>query len=289
MVSSGSGAWDGRWRRICAARASGWSCTTSTRSRSQTRAARRAARRRRRRRRPGQRRRRHDAAELGERRSDSVAGADGVLAHAPARQLVMDMSTVDPRRPIALAAAAAARGISFVDAPVGRLASHAERGESLFMVGASDEDFARVQAAARGDGHDDPSLRRRRHRHAHQAGEQLSGDRLVPVQRRGAGAVAALRPDRSRRRSTSSTARPRPTVSCKINWPNKVLKGDTEPGFTIDLAHKDLTLIVDAANAAKVPMPIGAAARESFSAARHAATARRISPRWSTCCATSRT
>ena len=54
----------------------------------------------------------------------------------------------------------------------------------------------------------------------------------------------------------------------KIAWAAKVLKGDTEPGFTIDLAHKDLTLIVDAANAAKVPMPIGAAARESFSAAR---------------------
>ena len=44
-----------------------------------------------------------------------------------------------------------------------------------------------------------------------------------------------------------------------------MLKGDTEPGFTIDLAHKDLTLIVEAANAAKVPVPIAAAAREAFS------------------------
>ena len=54
----------------------------------------------------------------------------------------------------------------------------------------------------------------------------------------------------------------------KINWASKVLKGDIEPGFTIDLAHKDLTLIVEAANAARVPMPVGAAAREAFSAAR---------------------
>src|ERR1044072_2778055 len=54
----------------------------------------------------------------------------------------------------------------------------------------------------------------------------------------------------------------------KIAWPAKVLKGDTDPGFTIDLAHKDLTLIVDAANAVKVPVPIAAAARESFSTAR---------------------
>ena len=54
----------------------------------------------------------------------------------------------------------------------------------------------------------------------------------------------------------------------KIAWASKVLKGDTAPGFTIDLAHKDLTLIVDAARASKVPMPIGATALESFSAAR---------------------
>jgi 4-hydroxybutyrate dehydrogenase/sulfolactaldehyde 3-reductase len=54
----------------------------------------------------------------------------------------------------------------------------------------------------------------------------------------------------------------------KLAWPLKVLKGDVAPGFTIDLAHKDLTLIVDAANAAKVPVPIAAAAREAFSTAR---------------------
>ena len=54
----------------------------------------------------------------------------------------------------------------------------------------------------------------------------------------------------------------------KIAWAAKVLKGDTEPGFTIDLAHKDLTLIVGAAGAVKVPMPIGATALASFTAAR---------------------
>lgn len=54
----------------------------------------------------------------------------------------------------------------------------------------------------------------------------------------------------------------------KIAWPGKVLAGDVAPGFTIDLAHKDLTLIVEAANAVKVPVPIAAVAREAFSAAR---------------------
>ena len=47
-----------------------------------------------------------------------------------------------------------------------------------------------------------------------------------------------------------------------------MLSGDIEPGFAIDLAHKDLTLIVNAANQVKVPLPIAAAARESVSLAR---------------------
>ena len=47
-----------------------------------------------------------------------------------------------------------------------------------------------------------------------------------------------------------------------------MLAGDTDPGFTIDLAHKDLTLIVGAANNQRVPVPVAAAAREAFSAAR---------------------
>jgi 4-hydroxybutyrate dehydrogenase/sulfolactaldehyde 3-reductase len=54
----------------------------------------------------------------------------------------------------------------------------------------------------------------------------------------------------------------------KLAWATKVLKGDTEPGFTIDLAHKDLSLIVEAANADKVPVPIAAVAREAYNAAR---------------------
>ncbi len=55
-----------------------------------------------------------------------------------------------------------------------------------------------------------------------------------------------------------------------MNFPNKVLAGDTTPGFTIDLAHKDMSLIVAAAHHAKVPMPVAAAVHESFSQARAA-------------------
>jgi 4-hydroxybutyrate dehydrogenase/sulfolactaldehyde 3-reductase len=76
---------------------------------------------------------------------DVVTAADGVLAHLAKGSVVVDMSTVDPLVTDRLAAAAAAKGCGFVDAPVGRLASHAARGESLFMVGASDDIFTRVK------------------------------------------------------------------------------------------------------------------------------------------------
>ena len=76
---------------------------------------------------------------------EAVAGPAGILAHARAKTIVMDMSTVAPEVTDQLSMAATAKGMSFVDAPVGRLASHADKGESLFMVGASEADFERVK------------------------------------------------------------------------------------------------------------------------------------------------
>src|SRR5688572_24580440 len=74
-----------------------------------------------------------------------IAGVDGLLAYLPAGRVVVDMSTIDPLVTDRLALAAEAKGCSFIDAPVGRLASHAARGESLFMVGAADDAFARIK------------------------------------------------------------------------------------------------------------------------------------------------
>src|SRR5215831_19930365 len=69
----------------------------------------------------------------------------GLLPHVRRGSLIMDMSTIDPLVTDFLAAEAAKKGVEFVDAPVGRLASHADRGECLFMVGASEANFERVK------------------------------------------------------------------------------------------------------------------------------------------------
>jgi 4-hydroxybutyrate dehydrogenase/sulfolactaldehyde 3-reductase len=49
---------------------------------------------------------------------------------------------------------------------------------------------------------------------------------------------------------------------------NKVLKGDIEPGFTIDLAFKDMSLAMTAAAEQRIGLPVGAAAHAVFGGAR---------------------
>jgi 4-hydroxybutyrate dehydrogenase/sulfolactaldehyde 3-reductase len=196
-----------------------------------------------------------------------VLGAGGLLAHGRAGQLILDMSTIDPNTTDLLAERASEKGISVVDAPVGRLASHADRGESLFMVGASGTDFERVLPLLQAMGTT-----------IHHCGKvgtgmrtklvnnymaivscQLNAEALALAQRFG------LDLEKTLEVINGTTAF---NGQLRMNWPTKVLKGDISAGFTIDLAHKDLSLIIDAANSAKVPLPVAAATREMFSVAR---------------------
>ncbi|MBX6322354.1 MAG: NAD(P)-dependent oxidoreductase [Rhodospirillaceae bacterium] len=199
--------------------------------------------------------------------TDTLFGPDGVVALARPDTLLLEMSTVDPETTDRVHEAAAARGLRAVDAPVGRLAVHADRGESLFMVGASDADLARVRPLLEAMGttihHCGPAGSGTRAKLVNNllaiVSCQLNAEALALAQRFGLDITRVL----DVLYGTTAT-----NGQLRINWPNKVLAGDTEPGFSIDLAHKDLSLIVQAANAARVPLPVTAAARECFSAAR---------------------
>ncbi|RTL63899.1 MAG: NAD(P)-dependent oxidoreductase, partial [Hyphomicrobiales bacterium] len=184
-----------------------------------------------------------------------VMGAGGLFDNLIAGSLVMDLSTIDPETTDKLHAEGKKRGIRTVDAPIGRLAWHADRGESLFMVGAEPEDFARVKPLLEAMGTT-----------IHHCGAggtgtrtklvnnylaiilcQLNAEALALTQRFGLDLAKTL----DVIHGTTAT-----NGQLKVNWPNKVLAGDTSPGFTIDLAHKDLSLIMAAANAARVPLPV---------------------------------
>lgn len=193
--------------------------------------------------------------------------ADGIFANAQPGTILMDMSTIDPLATDRLAKAAAARSLSVVDAPVGRLAEHADRGESLFMVGASDADFARVKPLLDAMGttthHCGPvgSGGRTKLVNNYMAVSltQMNAEALALSQRFGLDITKTLQV----LLGTSAT-----NGQLRMNFTNKVLVGDTTPGFTIDLAHKDMSLVVGAAHAAKVPMPVAAAVHEAYSLAR---------------------
>ncbi|CAB3767058.1 NAD(P)-dependent oxidoreductase [Paraburkholderia humisilvae] len=199
---------------------------------------------------------------------ESVAlGADGIFANAIAGTVLMDMSTIAPVATDRLQQEAIRHGMSVVDAPVGRLAEHADRAESLFMVGASDADFARVKplldamgstvyhCGAVGTGGRTKLV----NNYVAVTLCQVNAEALALSQRFGLDLASTLKV----LLGTSAN-----NGQLRLNFPNKVLAGDTTPGFTIDLAHKDMSLVLAAAHAAKVPMPVAAAVHESFSAAR---------------------
>lgn len=196
-----------------------------------------------------------------------VMGPGGILGHAVSGSLIMDLSTIEPETTDLLHGLARQRGIRAVDAPIGRLAAHAERGESLFMVGATTEDFAVVKPLLEAMGttihHCGPPGAGTRTKLVNNylaiVSCQLNAEALALSQRFGLDLGTTL----DVIHGTTAT-----NGQLRINWPNKVLAGDTSPGFTIDLAHKDLTLIVGAANTVRVPVPVAAAAREAFSTAR---------------------
>ena len=196
-----------------------------------------------------------------------ITGQEGVLATARKGTIVMDMSTIDPETTDAMAGLCEGRGLEFMDAPVGRLASHADAGESLFMVGGTSDNLERVRPLLEAMGtaifHCGPCGTGTRTKLVNNfistASCQINAEALV--------LAAAFGLDLD---STLDVICGTSAVNGQISsaWPVKVLADDTSPGFTIDLAHKDLSLVVEAANATAVPMPMAAAAREAYSVAR---------------------
>src|SRR5579863_7273680 len=198
---------------------------------------------------------------------DTILDPDGILAHGRPGPLVMDISTIDPATTDRLAREVSLAGLAMVDAPVGRLAAHADRGESLFMVGASQADYERVLPLLKAMGTTihhcggpGSGIRTKLvNNYLAIVSCQLNAEALALSQRFGLDLEKTLEVING----TSAF-----NGQLRMNWSTKVLTGDVSPGFTIDLAHKDLSLIVGAANAAKVPLPIAAATREFFSLVR---------------------
>lgn len=196
-----------------------------------------------------------------------VLGADGVLANIRPDAVLMDMSTIDANGTDRIARACAEKNIGFADCPVGRLVMHAERGESLFMVGAEDDVFARIEPLLNAMG-----------TAIHRCGKPGMGSRMklinnfllltvaeVCAEALALGAKLGLDVETMRDVTAATTAQNGQLHTLMVN---KVLKGDVTPGFTIDLAFKDMTLAMTAAAEQRIGLPVGAAAHAVYGGAR---------------------
>lgn len=196
-----------------------------------------------------------------------ILGPDGVLSELARGSLLIDMSTVDPQTTDDVAKEAAARGIAFIDTPVGRLVSHAERGESLFMIGGGDAEYGRAEPLLQAMGTTllrcgpvgSGTRAKIVNNYLAVIGAQLTAEALL------LGTKLGLTVEVMKAVAGGTTAT---NGQLMINFPSKVLVGDTTPGFTIDLAHKDLQLALAAAAQQRLGLPVGQAAASALGAAR---------------------
>jgi 3-hydroxyisobutyrate dehydrogenase-like beta-hydroxyacid dehydrogenase len=79
----------------------------------------------------------------------AVLGAEGLLAGAGKGLIVVDCSTSEPDSTARLRERCGAQGVSFIDAPLSRTPIEAEAGKLNVMVGATPEDFAKIEPVLR--------------------------------------------------------------------------------------------------------------------------------------------
>ena len=197
-----------------------------------------------------------------------VTGPGGVLDSIRTGGVVLEMSTIAPSATDRIARACADKGVAFVDAPVGRLAYHAQRGESLFMVGCDDDAvFNRVVPLLEAMGTT-----------IHRCGGVGSGIRtkvvnnfmiisIVQITAEGLALAAKMGVDVAILKEVNAGTSGN-NGQFQFNFANKVLQGDTTPGFTIDLAHKDLGLALQSASDFRLGMPVGSSVHAVYGAAR---------------------
>ena len=196
----------------------------------------------------------------------AVFGETGFSQSMAKNALFIDTSTILPADTDEISAKLAVNGRKMMDAPVGRLAQNAVEGTLLFMVGgsASDLENARPLLNLMGDkifhcGAVGMGSRMKIvNNYQSTALNVLTAETLTLAEARGLGVKLAIE-------VMSETTAGRGHMSA--TYPKQVLSGNLEPGFMIDLAHKDLGLALETTAALRTPAFLGAAARQAYSIA----------------------
>jgi 4-hydroxybutyrate dehydrogenase/sulfolactaldehyde 3-reductase len=197
-----------------------------------------------------------------------ICSAEGVLSFVKPGSIILDMSTIAPTGTDEVYDLCRQKEVDFIDAPVGRLVSHAISGDSLFMVGCdNDEAFKKVEPLLNAMG---TTIIR--------CGKVGSGIRAKVVNNFQILSIAQITAEALtlakkigldlntfKEVNAGTTAN---NGQFHINFMSKVLQNDIEPGFTIDLAHKDMGLAIETANSFRVGLPVGSSVQAVYGQAR---------------------
>jgi 3-hydroxyisobutyrate dehydrogenase-like beta-hydroxyacid dehydrogenase len=180
-------------------------------------------------------------------------GPAGVLESARPGAVLIDMSTVDPETTRAVHAAAAARNVKYLDAPVSGGYREAESGKLVIIVGGDRAAFDEVEDVLCVLGT------------THYAGPSGSGNIvklvnnvmsmgnvLVAAEAFVVGVKAGMDARTLFEILRTSAGR---SFHFERRFPN-ILARNFAPGFTVDLARKDLGLAVETARSQDVPVPV---------------------------------
>ena len=185
-----------------------------------------------------------------------LAGEDGVFTHAASGTLVIDFSSIRPDVTVELAEQARERGLRLLDAPVSGGEAGAKNAALSIMVGGAAEDFAAAQPIFEAVGktivHVGPSGSGQTVKAANQlivaANIEALSEAVVFLEAYGVDTAAALEV------LGGGLAGSKVLDQKKQN----MLDRSFQPGFRIELHHKDLGIVTAAAREAGVVVPVGA-------------------------------
>ncbi|MFQ5658282.1 MAG: 2-hydroxy-3-oxopropionate reductase [Candidatus Methylomirabilales bacterium] len=195
-----------------------------------------------------------------------VLGTNGVLEGAKPGMILIDMSTISPLVSQKIYEEAKKKKVKALDAPVSGGEKGAIEGILSIMVGGDQDAFDAVrpifQAMGKTITYMGPAGAGGFTKLANQVIVAINltamGEALT------LGAKAGLDPERLIKALSGGMAGSR----CLEMKGPLITQGNFKPGFKIDLHHKDLGLIMEAARALQVPLPTTAVVQELFSALR---------------------
>lgn len=194
-----------------------------------------------------------------------LLGDSGVFAHAQPGTLVIDFSSIRPDVTTELARLATERGLRLIDAPVSGGEPGAKNATLSIMVGAADDDFAAatpiLQAVGKTIVHVGPNGAGQTVKAANQlivAGNiELLAEAITFLQAYGVDIDAAV----------SVLAGGLAGSAVLDQKAPKMLGRNFDPGFRIELHHKDLGIVMAAAREAGVITPLGAVVAQLMASA----------------------